>query len=146
MLLGEPLDRALHRERSEAAPGIGVSAVRELANLILVGLLTATVDEARAFAKTQRANGARNQNLYYMIGVVGIVAGLVRTAVDQGKHLSELTDAEVMAVAPQLNGGLSEVLSEGAWLESKVSEGGTALDRVREQLAHARAELDGQPA
>ena len=34
----------------------------------------------------------------------------------------------------------------GSWLESKVSEGGTALDRVREQLAHARAELDGQPA
>jgi argininosuccinate lyase len=39
-----------------------------------------------------------------------------------------------------------EVLSSRAWLESKVSEGGTALDRVREQLAHARAELDGQPA
>ena len=37
------------------------------------------------------------------------------------------------------------VLSQRAWLESKVSEGGTALDRVREQLAHARAELDGQP-
>ena len=34
----------------------------------------------------------------------------------------------------------------GSWLESKVSEGGTALARVREQLAHARAELDGQPA
>ena len=32
-----------------------------------------------------------------------------------------------------------------SWLESKVSEGGTALDRVREQLAHARAELD-EPA
>ena len=38
------------------------------------------------------------------------------------------------------------VLAQHAWLESKVSEGGTALDRVREQLAHARAELDGQPA
>ena len=38
------------------------------------------------------------------------------------------------------------VLSRHAWLESKVSEGGTALDRVREQLAHARAELDDQPA
>src|SRR4051794_21997689 len=71
----------------------------------------------------------------------GIVAGLVRTAVDQGKQLSELIDAEVTAVAPQLNGGLSEVLSEGAWLESKVSEGGTSLERVREQLGRARAAL-----
>jgi argininosuccinate lyase len=38
------------------------------------------------------------------------------------------------------------VLAQHAWLESKVSEGGTALNRVREQLAHARAELDEQPA
>ena len=39
-----------------------------------------------------------------------------------------------------------EVLQQGSWLESKVSEGGTALDRVREQLAHARAALDEQSA
>src|SRR3712207_6357634 len=57
----------------------------------------------------------------------GIVASLVRTAVDQGKRLSELSDAEVAAVAPQIDGGLRDVLSEGAWLESKVSEGGTSL-------------------
>jgi argininosuccinate lyase len=71
----------------------------------------------------------------------GIVASLVRTAVDQGKRLSELTDEEVAAVAPQLDGGLGEVLAEGAWLESKVSEGGTSLERVREQLGRARAAL-----
>jgi argininosuccinate lyase len=71
----------------------------------------------------------------------GIVASLVRSAVDQGKRLSELTDAEVAAVAPQLDGGLGEVLAEGAWLESKVSEGGTSLERVREQLGRARAAL-----
>jgi argininosuccinate lyase len=71
----------------------------------------------------------------------GIVASLVRSAVDQGKRLSELTDAEVAAVAPQLQDGLGEVLSEGAWLESKVSEGGTSLERVREQLGRARAAL-----
>ena len=29
------------------------------------------------------------------------------------------------------------VLSQGSWLESKESEGGTSLTRVREQLAHA---------
>ena len=37
------------------------------------------------------------------------------------------------------------VLEQSSWLESKVSEGGTSLARVREQLAHARAALDGQP-
>jgi argininosuccinate lyase len=44
-------------------------------------------------------------------------------------------------VAPQLDGDLSDVLSEGAWLESKVSEGGTSLERVREQLGRARSML-----
>ena len=71
----------------------------------------------------------------------GIVASLVRTAVDQGKRLSDLSDEEVAAVAPQLDGGLRDVLAEGAWLESKVSEGGTSLERVREQLGRARAAL-----
>jgi len=71
----------------------------------------------------------------------GIVASLVRSAVDQGKQLAELSDEDVKAVAPQLNGGLREVLSEGAWLESKVSEGGTSLERVREQLGRARSAL-----
>ena len=42
-------------------------------------------------------------------------------------------------------GSYYDVLSERSWLESKVSEGGTASVRLREQLAHARAELDGQP-
>src|SRR3954452_7034163 len=70
-----------------------------------------------------------------------IVATLVRRAVDQGKRLSELSDAEVAEAAPQLDGGLRDVLAEGAWLESKVSEGGTSLERVREQLGRARAAL-----
>ena len=72
----------------------------------------------------------------------GIVASLVRSAVDQGKRLSELSDDEVASLVPQLDGGLREVLAEGAWLESKVSHGGTALARVREQLTQARKALD----
>ena len=32
--------------------------------------------------------------------------------------------------------------ADGAWLESKVSEGGTSLERVREQLGRARTALD----
>jgi argininosuccinate lyase len=76
----------------------------------------------------------------------GIVAGLVRTAVDAGKPLSELTRDELARHSEALDDEYYDVLAQGSWLESKVSEGGTALDRVREQLAHARAELDGQPA
>src|SRR3954447_17769641 len=69
----------------------------------------------------------------------GIVAGLVRTAVESGRHLGDLTDEELEAV-----GGAQarSVLEQASWLESKVSEGGTALARVREQLEHARAVLD----
>ena len=68
----------------------------------------------------------------------GIVAGLVRRALGRGATLSELTGEELAELAPQLDDGLVEVLSEGAWLESKASEGGTALTRVREQLERAR--------
>jgi argininosuccinate lyase len=76
----------------------------------------------------------------------GIVAGLVREAVDSGRTLSQLTREELARHSEALDDEFYEVLSSRAWLESKISEGGTALDRVREQLAHARAELDGQPA
>jgi argininosuccinate lyase len=76
----------------------------------------------------------------------GIVAGLVREAVGAGKGLSELTREELARHSDALDEEFYEVLAQRSWLESKVSEGGTSLDRVREQLAHARAELDGQPA
>ena len=66
----------------------------------------------------------------------GVVAGLVREAVESGRPLAEL------AVAA-LGSGAEEVLARGSWLESKVSEGGTALARVREQLEAARVALDG---
>jgi argininosuccinate lyase len=71
----------------------------------------------------------------------GVVAGLVRYALDQGKRLSELSDDEVREQAPELVPGYHELLSERAWLESKVSEGGTSLARVREQLERARRVL-----
>src|SRR4051794_2296473 len=76
----------------------------------------------------------------------GVVAGLVREAVDSGRRLSELSREELARHSDALDDEFYAVLSRGAWLESKVSEGGTALARVREQLAHAKAELDGQPA
>jgi argininosuccinate lyase len=68
----------------------------------------------------------------------GIVGGVVRAAVDQGKALSELTTEELSELAPELDSGYHELLQDGAWLESKVSDGGTAKARVAEQLAQAR--------
>jgi argininosuccinate lyase len=71
----------------------------------------------------------------------GIVAGLVRTAVDSGRTLSGLSDEEIAELAPALAdpADFRKVLSNGEWLESKRSRGGTSLDQVRAQLAHARA-------
>ena len=69
----------------------------------------------------------------------------MRAAVERGKKLSELTDEELAELAPQLDGQFCELLDEGSWLESKVSEGGTALARVRDQLAQARQVLREAP-
>ena len=71
----------------------------------------------------------------------GVVAGLVRQAVSTGKPLSDLTAAELAAASPLLDDEYYRVLQDGAWLESKVSEGGTSLSRVREQVQRARAAL-----
>jgi argininosuccinate lyase len=71
----------------------------------------------------------------------GVVAGLVRSAISQGKHLSDLSPDELAAQSPLLDEEFFAVLRDGAWLESKVSEGGTSLSRVREQLERARAAL-----
>ncbi|GAC1576747.1 MAG: argininosuccinate lyase [Candidatus Dormibacteria bacterium] len=71
----------------------------------------------------------------------GVVAGLVRQAVTAGKQLSDLTPPELAAASPLLDDEYYRVLAQGAWLESKVSEGGTSLHRVREQVQRARAAL-----
>ncbi len=71
-----------------------------------------------------------------------IVSGLVRVAIEQGRDLSSFNDQELASLAPSLDRGeLLALLAQREWLESKVSVGGTALARVREQLASARAAL-----
>jgi argininosuccinate lyase len=69
----------------------------------------------------------------------GVMAGLVRAADERGKRLSELTDDELRELAPALPpDGFRSVLEQSSWLESKVSEGGTSLARVKDQLTAAR--------
>jgi argininosuccinate lyase len=77
------------------------------------------------------------------------VAGLVRTTLDSGRRVSELSAEELARHSEVLaahRDELAEVLTQHSWLESKVSEGGTSLARVREQLQAARAELDEGPS
>ncbi len=71
----------------------------------------------------------------------GIVAGLVRTALDAGKRLSELDDAEMDGVPDGSRERLREALREGGALEAKVSSGGTSSASVSEQLDLARRAL-----
>ena len=75
----------------------------------------------------------------------GVVAGLVRTALDSGRQLSGLTKDELAEHSEQLAAHSEQyfqALQRDSWLESKISEGGTATVRVREQIEAARALLD----
>ncbi len=71
----------------------------------------------------------------------GIVAGVVRSALEQGKSLSELSREELAKHSQLLDEEFYEQLSSSH--ERKVSEGGTALERVRDQLEQARTALSG---
>ncbi|MGH2877270.1 MAG: argininosuccinate lyase [Solirubrobacteraceae bacterium] len=71
----------------------------------------------------------------------GVVAGLVRETLERGRLLSDVPPDELARHSELLGDDFYRLLGEGAWLESKVSEGGTALVRVREQLQKARAAL-----
>jgi argininosuccinate lyase len=64
----------------------------------------------------------------------GVIAGLVRESVESGRSLADVA-------VPKLGEDARAVLAQSSWLESKDSEGGTALRRVREQLEQARALL-----
>jgi argininosuccinate lyase len=92
----------------------------------------------------------------------GVVAGMVRAALRRGRRLSELSEEELRELAPQLGDAAPRgdgagaplehtprayeefyaLLREAGWLESKVSEGGTSLARVHDQLAQARHVLE----
>jgi argininosuccinate lyase len=73
----------------------------------------------------------------------GIVGGLVRHAHESGKSLAELDTAELGSFSEKLDDEYYDLLSSRSWIESKVSEGGTASVSVAEQLAAARKTLRG---
>jgi argininosuccinate lyase len=121
MVAGASFDR----ERMEAAAGDELIAATDVADLLV-----------RRGLPFRQAHG--------------IVAGLVRLALESGRTLSQLTRDE-LASQSELFASLEaaqdyyKVLARESWLESKVSSGGTALPRVREQLEQARAVLADAP-
>jgi argininosuccinate lyase len=71
-----------------------------------------------------------------------VVGGLVRTAIESGRSLSDLEPDELAAHSELLDDEYYRVLEEGAWLDSKVSVGGTGAARLDQQLNTARRVLD----
>jgi argininosuccinate lyase len=100
---------SFHRERMTAAASDELIAATDLADLLV-----------------KRGTPFREAH--------GVIAGLVREAVESGRPLADVA-------VPVLGPEAAQVLESSSWLESKVSEGGTSLQRVREQLDHARALL-----
>lgn len=72
----------------------------------------------------------------------GVVGGLVRLAVESGRTLSELTPDEVASSSDLLGDDYYAALSDGAWLDSKISAGGTAAARLHEQLETAEGVVE----
>jgi argininosuccinate lyase len=72
----------------------------------------------------------------------GVVGGLVRTALESGRTLSELDRDQLAEHSELLDDEYYEVLREGAWLDSKLSWGGTSATRLSEQLEAARETLE----
>jgi argininosuccinate lyase len=76
----------------------------------------------------------------------GIVGGLVANAIEQGKHLSDLSGEELRRHSEHLDGSFYELLQRDSWLESKRIEGGTGSVALEEQLDLARETLSAVKA
>jgi argininosuccinate lyase len=71
----------------------------------------------------------------------GLIAGMVRTAVESGRLLSELSESELDGIPEDARKAVRSALSADATIEGKVSAGGTSSARVAQQLELARASL-----
>jgi argininosuccinate lyase len=76
----------------------------------------------------------------------GIVGGLVRDAVEQGRALSDLAPEELRQRSEHLDDSYYEVLKRGSWLESKRIEGGTGSEPLTRQIELARETLEAVKA
>jgi argininosuccinate lyase len=112
MLAGIEFDRA----RLEAASGDEMLAATEVADLLV-----------------RRGMPFREAH--------GVVGGLVRDAVEQGRKLSDFTLEELRQRSELLDDSYFEVLSRESWLESKRIAGGTGSEALAAQLGQAQETL-----
>jgi argininosuccinate lyase len=68
-----------------------------------------------------------------------VAGACVRRCEERGIELWDLTDEDLAAVSPALTPQVREVLSVDGAIASRDARGGTAVDRVREQLGELRA-------
>jgi argininosuccinate lyase len=71
----------------------------------------------------------------------GIVGGLVRQCVEDGRSLSDLSSTELKSRSELLDDEYYEVLRQSSWLESKRSEGGTSSESLARQIELAAETL-----
>jgi argininosuccinate lyase len=65
----------------------------------------------------------------------------VKAAEDRGCKLDELSLNDLKAIDGRIDERVFDVLSVDASVRSRISYGGTAPERVREQIAKAKADL-----
>ena len=70
-----------------------------------------------------------------------VAGACVRACEAAGKQLHELTAIELAEISSDLNPGVLEVLTVTGSLAARNGAGGTAPERVAEQLAAARATI-----
>ena len=68
-----------------------------------------------------------------------VAGACVKRCEELGCELHELSDADLTALSPHLNPGVRDVLTVEGSVSSRTGRGGTAPDRVREQLAELTA-------
>jgi argininosuccinate lyase len=71
----------------------------------------------------------------------GVVGELVRTALANGRRLSDLSLDELAGHSELLDSSYYELFEPGRSIDSKVSAGGTGSARLAQQLDAARAAL-----
>jgi argininosuccinate lyase len=107
---------SFNRERMAEAAGDGMIAATDLADLLV-------------------RRGVPFRQSHATVGKI------VRETLAAERELSSLSLDELQAYDAELDAEAVSLLAQDGWLESKTSEGGTALERVREQMSLARGLL-----
>jgi argininosuccinate lyase len=107
---------SFNRERMAEAAGDGMIAATDLADLLV-------------------RRGVPFRQSHATVGKI------VRETLAAERQLNSLSLDELQAYDAELDAEAVSLLAQDGWLESKTSEGGTALERVREQMILARGLL-----